>query len=101
MDRTLVGGEPRSPTAFSRQLDLSHPTMNILPDDTFTVTSSTALGMAESLVDLLNRLVLNLPEAELHVVRAALEQSVGIADELLQNISISSTFETLSVDDRE
>ena len=73
--------------------------MALAPDDTFLISSSTALGMAENLVILLNTVVKNLPEPELRQVRGALENSVHLADELLYNIAISSTFEMLTLSD--
>ena len=73
--------------------------MALTPDDTFLISSSTALGMAENLVVLLNTVVKNLPEPELRQVRGALENSVRLADELLYNIAISSTFEMLTLSD--
>lgn len=73
--------------------------MTFAPDDVFLVSPSTALGMAENLVQLLHTIVKNLPEAELRQVRAAMEDSVRLADELLYNIAISSTFEMLTLND--
>lgn len=69
------------------------------PDDIFTISSSTALGMAENLVLLLNSLVKNLPERELRKVRNALERTVHVADDLLLNITISSGFNMLTLSD--
>ena len=67
--------------------------------DVFLVSSSTALGMAEDLVLVLNTIIRNLPEPELRRVHNALERSVRIADDILCNIAISATFDVLSLSD--
>ena len=71
----------------------------VVPDDTFVISLSTALGMGEYLVALLNTVIQNLPELELRMMRNTLEQSVALADDLLFNISISSPFDTLTIND--
>jgi hypothetical protein len=68
-------------------------------DDTFVISSSTALSMGEHLLDLLSTLIQNLPESELRTMRDALNHSVTLADELLYNISLSSPFDTLTIND--
>ena len=67
-------------------------------EDTFVVSSSTALGMGEYLLALLNTVVQNLPESELRKMRDALDQSLTLADDLLISISLSSPFDTLALD---
>ena len=52
--------------------------------------------MAKHLIILLNTIFGNLLEPEPREVHGALERSVYVADELLHNIAISSTFETLT-----
>ena len=71
--------------------------MVFAPDDTFLISSSTALGMSEHLIHLLDTIVENLPEAELRKVRGALERSVRAADDILYNMTISSTFDILTL----
>ena len=73
--------------------------MTHTPDNVFTISSLTALGMAENLILLLNSLVENLPERELRKVRDALERTVHIADNLLLNMTISSGFDMLTLSD--
>ena len=68
-------------------------------DDTFVISSSTALGMGEYTLALLNIIIQNLPESELRRMRDALYHSVSLADDLLYNISISSTFDVLTIND--
>jgi hypothetical protein len=68
-------------------------------DDTFVISSSTALGMAEYLLALLNTVVQNLPASDLRRMRNAMDQSVTLIDDLLYSISISSTFDTLTISD--
>lgn len=68
-----------------------------MSDDVFLLSSSTALVMGENLVHLLNTVVRNLPESELRKIRDALERSVRIADGLLYNMTISSTFDMLTL----
>ena len=70
-----------------------------LPDDIFTVSSSTALTIAENLVFLLSTVVSNLPEAELREIRDALEHTIHVADDLLFNMTVSSSFDTLALND--
>lgn len=75
------------------------PSFLMTQDDTFVVSSSTALNMGEHLLALLNTVIQNLPEQELRKMREALYQSVSFTDDLLYNISISSTFDMLTVSD--
>lgn len=69
------------------------------PDDVFTVSSSTALAMAENLLLSLNIVVGNLPEIELRKIRDALENSLRVTDDLLFNITICSAFDVLTLGD--
>ena len=69
------------------------------PDDAFLVSSSTALGIAENLILLLDTMISNLPEPELRRMRGALGHSLRIADDMLFKITISSTFDTFSLSD--
>lgn len=69
------------------------------PDRVFLVSSSTAVGMAEDLVLILNTIIRNLPEPELRRVHNALEHSIRIADDMLCNTAISATFDVLSLSD--
>ena len=55
--------------------------------------------MGQHLLVLLNTIIRNLPESELHRVRNAMGQSVTLADELLEKMSLLSTFDTLTVND--
>lgn len=68
-------------------------------DDTFTISSLTALGMGEHLLILLNTVVQNLPEAELRKMRSALNRSLTAADNILYNMALSSSVDALTVSD--
>ena len=83
---------------LSRSYLLCDSNMTSSPD-AFLVSSSTALGMAEDLVHILNTIIRNLPEPELRRVHNALERSVRMADDILCNIAISATFDVLSLSD--
>lgn len=71
----------------------------VMHDDTFIISSSTALGMAEYLLTLLNTVTQNLPEPELHKMRDAMDHSVALVDERLHSMAVSSAFDALTVDD--
>lgn len=73
--------------------------MTRAPDDIFIVSSSTALGIAKNLVHTLDTVLNNLPELELRKIRDALEHSVGVADDILFNMTISSGFDILTLSD--
>ena len=68
-------------------------------DDIFIISLSTALGMGQHLLILLNTVIQNLPESELRRVHDTMGQSVTLANKLLEKMSLSSTFNTLTVDD--
>ena len=68
-------------------------------NDPFVVSPSTAVGMSEHLLIVLNTIIKNLPESELREVRASLEETSNVADDILYNMTISSTFEMLSVNE--
>lgn len=68
-------------------------------DDVFAVSSSTALGMGENLLNLLNTVIMNLPESELRRIRLAMEHSLNLADDLLYSVSASSAFDRLTMSD--
>lgn len=76
-----------------------HSNMAFTPDDTFLVSSATALGMAENLIIVLNSIMGNLPESELRRVRSAMEHSVRVADDILYNAALTSTFDVLTLND--
>lgn len=61
------------------------------------ISPATALGMGEHLVTLLNTVLQNLPERELRRLLPALERSVCLADELINNLSVSSNFDLLTI----
>ena len=66
-------------------------------DDIFTLSSTTALGIGESLIYTLITIIVNLPEPELHKIHHGMRETLGIADGLLQNLLITSGFEMLSL----
>lgn len=68
-------------------------------DDAFVISSSAALEMAENLVLTLNTVIKSLPEAELRKLRSALGRCVRISDDILYNMTMSSTFYALTLDD--
>jgi hypothetical protein len=68
-------------------------------DDAFVISSTTALGMGEHLLSLLDTLIQNLPESELREMRRGLNQSRALVDGLLSNIALSSPFDALTVSD--
>ena len=94
---------PCSPSSLCVTRCLFHypppSTMAVTPNDPFVVSSSTALGMSEHLLLVLNTIIKNLPESELREVRASLEETANVADDILYNMMISSTFEMLSVNE--
>ena len=63
------------------------------------VSPSTALGMGEHLISLLDTIIQNLPEKELRKIRSAMAESISLADLVLENLSVSSTFDMLTVND--
>ena len=73
--------------------------MPLTPNDVFLVSSTTALAMAENLLLVLNAIMGNLPESELRRIRSAMEHSVRVADDILYNITITSTFDVLTLND--
>ena len=68
------------------------------PDDP-VILPPTALAIGENLVAILNTIISNLPENELRKMRFAVEQSVRLADDLLYNLSVSSTFYMLNMNE--
>ena len=66
-------------------------------DDTFVISSATALTMGEQLLFLMNTVAQNLPEAELRMLRNSLGQSLALADDLLYSISLSSRLDVLTI----
>ena len=66
-------------------------------DDIFTLSSTTALGIGESLLFTLITIIVNLPEPELRKIHHGVRETLNIADGLLQNLSITSGFEMLSL----
>jgi hypothetical protein len=69
------------------------------PDDIVTLSSLTALGMGENLISTLNTIIMSLPEAELRRIHQVMGDTLRLTDELLDNLSISSAFEMLSMND--
>lgn len=105
LDYTVASTSRRPPCSLS-SLCVARSLLRLLhyPDmsytnDTFIVSSSTALSMGEHLVLLVNTVIQNLPESELRRMRSALEDSVRLADDLIYNILISSTFNMLTLND--
>jgi hypothetical protein len=69
------------------------------PDDVVTLSSLTALGMGENLILTLNTIIMSLPEAELRRIHQVMGETIRLTDDLLENLSISSAFEMLSMND--
>lgn len=93
---------PRSPTASTSDLcaifyPLYHSNMPLTDD--LVISSSTALAISENLLAILNTIIQSLPEHELRKLRSTIEQSVRLADDLLYNLSVSSTFHMLTMND--
>ena len=92
----------RSPTASTFDLraifcPLYHSNMPLTDD--LVISSSTALAISENLLAILNTIIQSLPEHELRKLRSTIEQSVHLADDLLYNLSVSSTFHMLNMND--
>lgn len=66
-------------------------------EDLFTVTASTALGMAQNLMSNLDAIIESLPEPELRMIREVMRRSLTTADHLLFSLSLTSDFEMLTV----
>lgn len=67
--------------------------------DTLLISSQTALEIAENLVNLVGTVVRNLPEHELRIIQLALEDVARVVDDSLYNLTISSSFDMLTLND--
>lgn len=78
-------------------LPLPHHSMTLTPNDVFQIPPSTALEMAQGVMLTLNTIIRHLPERELREMRSSLEVSLCVVEDLLLGGTISSSFETLTI----
>src|ERR1700753_1460234 len=99
---TSLSRPPCSPFDLPATRGLSHPHCYFTMADvnnTFIVSSTTALSMGEHLIHALNNIVVNLPVPELHKICGELRRTVRVAEDILYSEDIPAGFDMLTLND--
>lgn len=78
---------------------LHRPNMTARANNTFSIPSSTALGVSENLMRLLNDMIPGLPVLELRKLRNELKHTLRVAEEALYIADPSIGFDMLTLGD--